>query len=259
MRGPDPHEAPGTVRRVSAAPDRDEAATPGSAAWWLDQAARQQRRRPRTDGLTLARIVVAALEVVDHDGLEALTVRRLAEHLGTGSASLYRHVSSRDDLLVHLVDHVIGEVEPPLERWPSRRKVEHLAAELRRVLMGHPNLVPALTASPLLGPNALAGSEQALRHLIGVGFAPAVAVPAYLALVDYVLGTVFFDTSGAGRSVSAGSAVRARGAVPPAGGLPTLLVHLEELTLPSAEDVFSFGLTTFLDGLEARFPPTPGP
>lgn len=233
---------------VAAGPD-DSA--PGSAAWWLDQAARQARRRPRTDGLTLDRIVVAALEVVDRQGLEALTVRRLAEHLGTGSASLYRHVASRDDLLVHLVDHVIGEVVPPSAAGTSREKVVHLAGELRRVLMGHPNLVPALTASPLLGPNAMAGSEQALRHLVEAGFAPAVAVPAYLALVDYVLGTVFFDTSSAGRSLPTGPVGRAPGSGPVAGAHPA---PGDDLVLPSVDDVFTFGLTTFLDGLDARFP-----
>ena len=65
--------------------------------------------------------------------------------------------------------------------------------------MDHANLVPALTASPLLGPNAMRGTERGLAGLLEAGFEAAVAVPAYLALVDFVLGTVFFDTSSAGR------------------------------------------------------------
>ncbi|CAN5606539.1 TetR/AcrR family transcriptional regulator [soil metagenome] len=202
-----------------------EPTIPGSPLWWLAHQDRQSRRKPRADGLTVERIVLAALAVVDHEGLEALTVRRLAEHLGTGSASLYRHVASRDELLVLLVDHVLGDVVLADEALTGRDQVAWLAGELRRVLMDHPNLVPALSTAPLLGPNALRGTDGALRYLLSAGYPVGVAVPAYLALIDYVLGTVFFDTSTAGSNVS----------------------------LPSADAVFSFGLTTFLDGLEVRF------
>jgi AcrR family transcriptional regulator len=233
-----------------------DASIPGSAAWWLERHARASRRRPRTDGLSTERIIEAALNLVDTEGLDALTVRRLADHLETGSASLYRHVASRDELLVLLVDHVIGEVVYPPHDVVGRRKVEILSTELRRVLMDHANLVPALTASPLLGPNSLRGTEAGLTGLIEAGFAADVAVPAYLALVDYVLGTVFFDTSSAGRASSeGGSSSGDLMAELPEDRFPSLRTHRDEFVRPSIEDVFSFGLTTFLDGLERRFPP----
>lgn len=225
-------------------------AVPGSAPWWRDREERRARRRPRADGLSVERIVDAALALVDAEGLDALTVRRLADDLGTGSASLYRHVASRDELLVLLVDHVLGEVDLPAADLADRAQVEHLAGELRRVLMAHANLVPALTAAPLLGPNALRGSELALAGLLRAGFAPSTAVPAYLALVDFVLGTVFFDTSSAGRDLTQATD---DGRV---AALPHEVVGAG-LVLPSTDDVFRFGLTTFLDGLEHRFPPEP--
>jgi AcrR family transcriptional regulator len=200
----------------------------GTLAWWEDRERRMGRRRPRADGLTVERIINAALTLVDHEGLDALTMRRLAEELSTASASLYRHVASRDELLVVVVDHVIGEVVLPPDELDGRRRVEWLAGELRRVLLGHPNLLAALTASPLVGPNARRGSERALESLIEAGYEPGVAVPAYLALIDFVLGAVSFDTSRAGRRTS------------------------DTIDRPSADAVFSFGLTTFLDGLELR-------
>jgi AcrR family transcriptional regulator len=230
-------------------------AVPGSATWWLERHARAARRRPRTDGLSTERIIAAALVLVDTEGLDALTVRRLADHLATGSASLYRHVASRDELLVLLVDHVIGEVRYPPDDVTGRAKVEVLSTELRRVLMDHANLVPALTAAPLLGPNSMRGTEAGLTGLIEAGFAPEVAVPAYLALVDYVLGTVFFDTSSAGRASGYSHSSTDLIAELPADGFPTLRANQDHFALPSIDDVFSFGLTTFLDGLERRFPP----
>ncbi len=230
----------------------EEPPEPGSAAWWLDRQARQARRRPRADGLSVARIIDAALAVIDGEGLDALTVRRLAEHLGTGSASLYRHVASRDELLVLLVDHVIGDVVPASPDLGGRQKVAWLATELRRVLMAHPNLVPALSASPLLGPNARQGTEQALAHLLEAGYPIAVAVPAYLALIDYVLGTVFFDTSSSGRARRLDPGLDVLVPALPAEGWVAELAAAATVDVPAVDEVFRFGLTTFLDGLDRR-------
>jgi AcrR family transcriptional regulator len=225
----------------------------GSARWWREREGRLFRRRPRADGLTIERIIEAALRVVDDDGLEALTVRRIASEFETGSASLYRHLSSCEDLLVLLVDHVIGDVRLPPARLAGRAKVEWLASELRRVLMAHPALVPALRASPLLGPNAMRGAESGLASLVASGYRPDVAVLAYRALVDYVLGTVFFDTRRAVPRVAPGAASGERIDALPDDAFPTLRAHRAEFTMPTADDVFSFGLRALLDGLERRF------
>jgi AcrR family transcriptional regulator len=192
--------------------------TVGSLEWWDHHQARLGRRRPRADGLTVERIIGAALSVIDQEGLEALTMRRLAAELSTSSASLYRHVAGREELLTVVVDHVIGEVRYPPRHLPGRDRVERLAIGLRDVLRSHPHLLAALAAAPLLGPNARRGTEHAIECLLDAGHPREVAVPAYLALVDFVLGSVYFDT---GRAVA-----------------------------PDADEVFRFGLTAFLDGLD---------
>lgn len=227
---------------------------PGSAAWWGERRARDARRRPRADGLSIERIVDAAVALVDAEGLGALTVRRLATDLCTGSASLYRHVASREELLVLMVDHVLGEIRLPDPALPARRRVELLAGELRRVLMGHAELLPALTAAPLLGPNAMIGAEQGLADLLDAGFDAAAAVPAYLALIDFVLGTVYFDTSSARRSVDRRGHAEVVEALPEDREFDTLRTHEAAISSSSVDDVFEFGITTFLEGLEARFP-----
>lgn len=221
----------------------------GSLAWWAEREERLRRRRPRVDGLTVEAIITAALTVIDTDGIDALTMRRLADELSTGSASLYRHVASRDELVVLAIDQVIGEVALPPDDLDGRHRVEWLAHELRRVLLTHPNLLGSLAIAPLVGPNARRGSQTALESLLAAGFPLEVAIPAYLALIDYVIGSVSFD---AGRGPRPG---RDR-----PGHDRASIRHWSEassdgtMDAPAADEVFAFGLATFLDGLELRRP-----
>lgn len=181
---------------------------------------------------------MTALDLIDRDGLDALTMRRLADELSSAVASLYRHVGGRNEILVLVIDHVIGEVEFPADHLDARRRVEHLAHELRRVLLAHPHLLAGLSASPLVGPNARRGTEHALAGLLDAGHPPQVAVAAYLALVDYVLGSVSFDV-GARRA-------------PRSPGAPhwSSSSSAGALDAPSADEVFALGLHAFLNGLD---------
>ncbi|HEX8803208.1 MAG TPA: TetR/AcrR family transcriptional regulator C-terminal domain-containing protein [Acidimicrobiales bacterium] len=246
-------------RSRTLAPATAPAVTPavGSPAWWAGWGDRLARRRPRADGLTIEQIVVAAIAIVDAEGLDALTVRRIAERFGTGSATLYRHFTSREALLELMVDHVIGEVRMPPADRRGRGTVEWLAAELRRVLMAHAALVPVLATSPLLGPNATRGADRGLAGLIEAGYPPPAALHGYRALLDFVFGTVFFDTSRAG---TAGPEERAGApAVLPDSAVPTLRAHRPALARLDGESVFLFGLRALLDGMERRHLPAPGP
>jgi TetR/AcrR family tetracycline transcriptional repressor len=227
----------------------------GSVEWWSERQARTARRRPRADGLTIERIIDAALAVVDRDGIDALTVRRLADELETGSASLYRHVASRSELLVLLADHVLGEVVFPPAELGGRPKVEWLSTELRRVLLAHPNLLLALRVAPLLGPNALRGAEHGMSYLLEMGVpAPDVARVCF-ALIDFVLGTVFFDTSTTGRAALVVDGAARPVAGRSAGDVPGPATDQREHPPPPANDVFRLGLTMFLDGLSRHYPP----
>ena len=153
--------------------------------------------------------MAAALDLLDREGLDALTMRRLADELSTTHTSLYRHVASRHELLVELVDHVLGGMRPPPgDDGESKRdsggdwraQAEWSAREFRRVLLEHPALVPLLTAGQLLGPNAMRGRDRGVRSLLAAGAGGELAVHAYLLVAHYVIGTALLDTGGAART-----------------------------------------------------------
>lgn len=214
---------------------------PGSVTWWDAHAARLRRRRPRAGGLTVEAIVDAAIEVADVQGHDALTVRALAARLGTSSATLYRHVASVDELWILVVDRVLGEIDLGIDLAEPRDRVVRLSVDFRRVLLDHPGVVPELRASPLLGPNARRSAEAGLAHLLDMGLTPDIAVTGYLALIDFVLGSVYFDT--------AGSAHRYGTVTPSADDESLFARHRAALTSHTSDEVFRSGLGTFLDGL----------
>jgi AcrR family transcriptional regulator len=122
--------------------------------------------REKRTPLSRERIADAAIAIVDADGLDGLNMRRLAQELDTGPASLYAHVSGKDELLQLLIDRVAGEVpqvEPDPERWQEQVK-EYMRA-VRKVLVAHRDLAGAALANIPTGPNAIAAMEGLLGIL----------------------------------------------------------------------------------------------
>ncbi len=207
--------------------------------------------------------MAAALDLLDREGLEALTMRRLADELSTTHTSLYRHVASRHELLVELVDHVLGGMRPsPGDDGESKRnsgggwrgQAEWSAREFRRVLLEHPALVSLLTAGQLLGPNAMRGRDRGVRSLLAAGAGAELAVHAYLLVAHYVIGTALLDTGGAARTSPERTAMSQLFKALSSEVYPTVLAHAELLNAPDSEAEFEFGLRTILDGIALRLP-----
>lgn len=218
---------------------------PGTGPWWDAHQRRLARRRPRDGGLTVEVIVDEALDLADADGLDALTVRSLASRLDTSSATLYRHVASVDELLVLMIDRVLGEIAEPDEGLPDRERLLMRGHRFRAVLLAHPGVVPALRLTTLLGPNAKRAAAAGLDDLLALGFPPAQAVAAYLALIDYILGAVFFDSTGQGDQ-------RSRQEQEGQEYPETFTRTRPHFQAASADEVFRFGLEAFVDGLLSR-------
>lgn len=127
---------------------------------------REQPTRGRKASITVPEIVAQAVEIADAEGLDAVSMRRIAADLGVGTMSLYRHVPGKSELLDLMIDHVSGYVtrEPdPSRGW--REQLEDCGRGLYRLYLEHHWLLQIDQSRPLLGPNALTGMEQFLTVL----------------------------------------------------------------------------------------------
>ncbi|MFE9722697.1 TetR/AcrR family transcriptional regulator C-terminal domain-containing protein [Streptomyces sp. NPDC005794] len=111
-----------------------------------------------------AEITAAAVELADREGLDALSMRRLAAALGTGAASLYRYVATRDDLLDLMIDSTAGEYRLPAPSGDWQADLLDIAHQARQIMRRHPWLPILVVTRPILGPHG----TDLLEHLLDV-------------------------------------------------------------------------------------------
>lgn len=152
---------------------------------------RTRERTSRGGDLGVDRIVRAAIDVADTDGLAALSMRRVAERLGVGTMSLYTHVPGKGELLDLMLDTVHGETPRPADvpgGW--RDRLERIARDNWALYLRHPWLLQVATTRPPLGPQVTARYDYELRAIEGIGLTD-LEMDAVITLVDsYVHGAV---------------------------------------------------------------------
>lgn len=248
----------------------------------------RQRPEPRRRAPGVEQYVAAALAVADAEGLEAVSMRRVAGDLGSGTATLYRYITNRDELVDLMIDAVQGEDPLPDALLPEgtdqqvdgadagtareRRAGADVAGDwrvglaavaygLRATLLRHPWLAGELTGRPTLGPNSLRRSEAALRA--------AVALTPDITQASQALGTVRAYVLGSVASQQAALLAEQRTGltkeqwqhshgpyiikVLAAGEHPMLARRVHEAEEPDPDVDFTFGLDCILDGLATRF------
>jgi AcrR family transcriptional regulator len=197
----------------------------------------------------VGRIVTTALQIVDEDGAEALSMRTLAQRLDSGTATLYRHFSGRADLIAHVVDLVSGSVEvddAQLRAMPWPQACKAVARSMFEALRRHPNVAPLLAEAVPIGPNAMAARERLIALLLDNGFPPALAARSYATLARYILG---FAIQLANPPVAADDARLAQvfHDLDP-DQFPATVKVADNLPVPLDEE-FAFGLELIIDGL----------
>ncbi|HET6954828.1 MAG TPA: TetR/AcrR family transcriptional regulator C-terminal domain-containing protein [Acidimicrobiales bacterium] len=143
------------------------------------------RRTP----LTRDRVLRAALDLVDREGLDALTMRRLGRELGVEAMSLYGYVQNKQDLIEGVVEQIFRQmplIVPGPGPWSDR--IRRHAATYRAVLLDHPNAVRLVAGRPLITEGTAAFVDSALAELQSMGFD--------LAMADRVLGVIASFTLG---------------------------------------------------------------
>ena len=212
-------------------------------------AAEQHRSRGRP-ALPLDRIVTAAVDILDEQGAEALSMRSLAQRLGSGTATLYRHFSNRSELVATVIDHIIGEADLDAEAiaaLPWQQACMLFAQHMFDALSRHGNVAALMTESIPMGPHALALRELCLAVLLRNGFAPAVAAHAYATVARYVLGFAI-QQSGAAETQRDAELADAFHQLD-RSRFPATVAVADDLPVPLAEE-FAFGLQLIVAGLE---------
>jgi AcrR family transcriptional regulator len=151
---------------------------------------------PAKAPLTRDAIVDAALELLDADGLDGVTMRRVAQKLATGPASLYQHVGNKDDLLELVLDRVCADVEIPApgvgpDGW--QEPLKELLRGMRKVMGAHQDLSYVMLGRVPTGPNTLAGAEGMLRILRDGGVSDRLAAHAVDMLALFVASVTYED------------------------------------------------------------------
>jgi AcrR family transcriptional regulator len=157
--------------------------------------AKREEAMPR-QGLDRTRVFSAALEIVDRDGLERLTMRHLAAELGVEAPSLYKHVRGKDDLLDGVAEVIYGAVQVPPsdDEWPER--VAAHARAFRSVLLAHPNAISVVAMRPVASLATLEMMERLLDELVRSGWDLDGAFSVLDTVVSFVVGVALTELSG---------------------------------------------------------------
>ena len=189
-------------------------------------------------GLTREAVVAQALQILDDEGREALTMRRLAASLGVEAASLYAHVGSKDELVDAVLDRVLDTVEIPEPVSDVRASIVGGFASYRRALLRHPTIVILMTerARPSRAQFRLA--RRSIELFESAALSTRVAVDAHVTLVAFVLGFILQEVSRPSGSPA--------GAPPPDPVMARVLATLAERDV---DERFEVGLGLILDGI----------
>jgi AcrR family transcriptional regulator len=201
--------------------------------------------------LSADQVAAKALELLDEHGLDWLSMRRLADHLGVGTMTLYGYFRSKDELLDAVIDVAVADREHVELEGPWEDQLRMLMQAVRRGLGLHPGLVKVRAVRPVLRPEALRFAEAGLGILLGAGFSRSDAAQAFRLLFTYVFGYVSFSPDETAEEARRSSRLAAA-SLPP-DEYPAIHDTASELAEAMAgQAAFDFGLDRIVDGLAAH-------
>ncbi|MEV6283137.1 GntR family transcriptional regulator [Kribbella sp. NPDC051770] len=211
-------------------------------------------------GLNRKRVLRAAIGIADREGLDAVSMRRLASELEVGPMSLYRHVAGRDELTTQMADEVFGEIELPTpgpDGW--RAKLELLATEQWALCHRHVWLPRAVSFTrPLLAPNMMAQTEWTLAALDGLNLSMTTRMREALTLHALVVSSALARADEVEAEQETGVTLelwaldqRERAGELLTSGQFPLLARVSDETVADLDGLFAYSLARHLDGFAA--------
>jgi AcrR family transcriptional regulator len=219
----------------------------------MKTAGSQTEQTSGREPLTQERIVDAALRVMDAEGLEAVTMRRIGRELGVEAMSLYNHVEDKDDILNGVTERVMTEYEYPEWTGDWAKDGRAMSHEWRRLLNLHPSVCQLLAErhKPLEGLAAFGAMDAALGLLRNAGLSDRDAAQAFNALGSYILGYVTMEQGlmlgndkGVAKQHEAMDALRD-------SGLEHVMACFQHFTDCDPDHQFDFGLDLIFRGIRA--------
>ncbi|MEU4404068.1 TetR/AcrR family transcriptional regulator [Streptosporangium sp. NPDC023963] len=223
----------------------------------------RERRAAKSPTLGRAQIVRAAMELLDAEGLDALSMRRLGARLGSGTTSIYWHVANKDELLELVLDEVYGEFTVlSVQETTWRNAATSFAYGIRQALFRHPWVIGFIGTTPAIGPNAMRMMSGLVATFDHAGFRGLDQDYAASTLMAYVFGVTAPELSWRSMLDRTGlTSNELNASIQPtlekaAADHPELAARYAEFRRMDVDTAralnFEFGLTCFLDGLEAR-------
>lgn len=211
------------------------------------------RAEPR-NRLSRERVLQVAIAKADAGGLEALSMRQLAETLGVAPMALYRHIANKEDLIDAMVDVVFSEIGLPLAGDDWRASMRQRAIAVRDALMRHRWAIGLMEARRTPGPANLRHHDAVIGRLRAAGFSVVMTAHAYSVLDAYIYGFALTKLNLPFESTEDVGAVAETMLEPfPVNAYPNLMEFLTEHVMQPGYDFgdeFEYGLDLILNGLE---------
>lgn len=205
--------------------------------------------------LTRDKIVGAALAIMDAEGLEGVTMRRVGRELGVEAMSLYNHVEDKDALLDGVCEQVMRGFSFPPHASDWTVEARALARSFRRVLRSHPNVITLFSqhTGRMLSFDAFRPMEAALSCLRRAGLSDHETAQAYRMLGGFIFGFVLMEVGQQfGKDLPEGMTPEQVAQMLPPDELPTTGALLAELANCNPDVDFEYGLDLMIRGLQAR-------
>ena len=214
----------------------------------------QSSRQPPRAPLSRERILQAAIELADEDGIEALTMRRLGRRLGVEAMSLYNHVKDKDDILDGVVELIATGFEVPSGARDWKSSIRSSAISVHEVLLQHPWASSVIESRARAGSTRLRLLDALVGVLAGAGFPMPIVIRTLVALDSHTYGFTLQEQAWTLPADEAPELAAALADDLPADTYPNVAAMLDFVTTtqPGTLVDFEFGLDLLLEGLQRR-------
>jgi AcrR family transcriptional regulator len=199
----------------------------------------------------LEALVDAAADIASADGIDAVTMRRLAERCGVGVMTIYGYVRTKEELLAVLADRYLAEIELPNPAMQWQDQLVALYRSLREVMLKHPTLAPIIANQRLDRRSAYRGAEVVCAALRATGMRDREVITSFATLTSFTVGSVQRELAAMDSDARPGLAFL------PEAEFPNVVALFGPLVTGDAEQNFCDGLQLVIDAIATRIPRRP--